>query len=158
MSESYSGLDLVDVLPSLAAGTVGISLDIGRIDFNRGILDLWSDIDAGKGGVTPLCRIKWRNANEAVDSALGLEVAEGMITLHLESYRLDAGLITLLDINNASGVAAAFDPALVHPHEHVCPVARLSATGSGIDRQIGISLVEFPGEKLLELKLFDFAR
>ena len=54
VSEADSSLDLVNILPSLASGTVGVALDIGGIDLNRGILDLRRDVHASKGGVAPL--------------------------------------------------------------------------------------------------------
>ena len=93
--------------------------------------------------MAPLGRIKRGNADESVDAPLCLEIAESMVSLHLKGHRLDAGLIAFLNINDAGGVAAPLDPALVHAHEHVGPVARLGATRAGIDGEVGVGLVEF---------------
>jgi hypothetical protein len=132
-----------------------LTFDVGRIDLDRCILDLRGDIDAGEGSVPPLGGVEGRDPDESVDTALRLEVAEGVVSLDLEGDRLDACLITFLNVDNRSIVAASLDPALVHAHEHVGPVARLGATCSGIDREVGVGLVKLAREELLELEFLD---
>ena len=92
-----------------------------------------------------------------MDTALRLKIAEGMVPLHFEGYRLNAGFITFLNVDHAGGVAAPLNPALVHTHEHVGPVARLGASRTGIDREVGVGLVEFPREKLFEFEFLDLS-
>src|SRR3712207_7213308 len=49
--------------------------------------------------------------------------------------------------------SAPLDPSLIHPQQHVGPVARLSPAGAGMDRDERVRAVVRPGEKLPELEL-----
>src|SRR5690606_37892999 len=73
-----AGVDLVHVLPALAARAEGLELDLGRVqvDLDR-VVDLGVNEDARERRVPPAGGVEGRDADEAVDAVLGLEVAVG---------------------------------------------------------------------------------
>ena len=85
-----------------------------------------------------------------MDTSLALEVAEGVVAFNLERDALDAGTFAVEDIGDGHLVAVGFGIAHVHAHEHLGPVLRLDATGSGIDGEDGIEVVALALEHVLE--------
>ena len=147
MGEPDGGLDLVDVLATLAAGAVGVHLQVGFLDLDFDIvIGHGSDIDGGKGGVALLGRIKRRDTDEAMDAALGLEVAVGVLAGDFEGGGLGSHFFPLHVVDEIDFVAAALCPALVHPEHHVGPVTGFGATGAGVDVQVGVASIKLAGE------------
>ena len=122
--DAHGGLDLVHVLPALAAAAIGVHLDVGFVDLDRRALRQFGhDIDAGEGGVPAFVRVEGRDAHEPMHAALGGEIAEGIFAGDLERAGLDAGFVAELDVHDLALEAVALDPALIHAQEHVRPIA-----------------------------------
>jgi len=64
----------------------------------------------------------------------------------------DAGLLTLLDVEELDAEAVALAPALVHAEEHLRPVLAVDAASAGVDRHERGRLVVRPGEHALEFE------
>ena len=79
VGDADGGFDLIDVLAALAAGAVGIDLEVDVADFDiDGVVDFWDDVDAAEGRVAPALGVEWGDADETVDPAFVLEVAVGV--------------------------------------------------------------------------------
>ena len=77
-----------------------------------------------------------------MNAILALQVAIGKLaTLNLHRHTLDARLITVLQVGNGDLIVVRLRPTLVHTHQHLRPVLRLSTTGSGVNLQHGIHRV-----------------
>ena len=78
----HGGLDLVDVLPALAAGAHRRRLEVlvlhDDVDL---VLDVGRDLDRGEGRLPARVRVERRDAHEAVNAVLAAEVAEGVVAL-----------------------------------------------------------------------------
>ena len=70
MSDPDGAVGLVDVLPSRAAGPVGVDAEILLVDLDLPRLDLRNDVDGGEGGVSAVGLVEGRVAHEAVDADL----------------------------------------------------------------------------------------
>ena len=154
MAHARRGLHFVDVLASFAAAPIGVNLDFGRVDFDRGgVGQLGHHIHAGKRRVASFVGVERRNSDEAVDSALGGQVAEGVFARHPQGHRFDADFVPVLDVDNRNAESAAFRPALIHTQKHVGPIAGLGSSRSGLDAEEGVGCVARPGKEHLQLKL-----
>ena len=131
MQNSHGRFDFVHVLSAFAAAAESVDLEIGRIDFDRrGIGDLRNNIDTGKRSVPAFVRIEWRNAHEPMDASLGLEITISVLTAHQKRDRFDSDFLAGLNIDNLRFKIAPLNPALIHPQEHVGPIARFGPAGA----------------------------
>ncbi len=89
--------------------------------------------------------------HEPVHAVLGAEVAIGVLARHEERGALDARLLPLLQIHHLDTVAVPLGPAEVHPVQHVGPVLRLGAAGSGVDGEDRVHVIVLAAEHHLEL-------
>ena len=125
MRDSYCRLDLVHVLAAFAARAKGIDLQVaGRnLDVLVDFLDFGNGIDAGKAGMAPFVGVKGRNANEAMDAALGFAIAISVLSLDEERGILYSSAFARQRVGYFDFPAARFGPALIHSHEHIGPIA-----------------------------------
>src|SRR5215217_5412671 len=65
--------------------------------------------------------------DEAVDAALGLGIAVGILAFDEQGRRLDAGLLAGMAVDELDLHAVALGPTRVHALEHARPVVRLGA-------------------------------
>ena len=142
MRDAHGGFHLVHVLAALAAGTVGIHLQIlvQNLDVD-GIGNLRRGVQGRKGSVPLSGGIKGGNAHQAVNAAFVLQITVGILPVHLHGHGTDAGIVAVRTFQISHRKAAAFAPAHIHAQQHGCPVAGLRAAGSGVNRQITGSLV-----------------
>ena len=76
VQDAHSSFHFVHVLPTLAAATKRVDLQIGGIDFDRRrIRDFRHHIDAGERGVPAFVCIKRRDSHQPMHTTLGLKVA-----------------------------------------------------------------------------------
>ncbi len=108
VGEAHRGLDLVDVLPALAAGAVGVELDVRFVQLDAAVvLDHGRDIHAGEAGVPLLGRVERRDAHQSVDAAFAVELAVGVVAGDLERGVAHAGFVTGREVFHLGLVAAA---------------------------------------------------
>src|SRR5262249_58892927 len=92
VGEAHRRFRLVDVLAAGAARAHRVDPHVGFLDVHGdAIVDHRINVDAGEGGVPARVGVEWRNAHQAMHAVLGLEPAEGVVALHLDGGRLDAG-------------------------------------------------------------------
>src|SRR5205814_5179986 len=120
---------------AFASAAKGVDLQISRVNLERGgIGDLRDDIDAGKRSVTPFVCIEGRNPHEPMHSSLGLKMSISVLTAHEQRDRFYADFFTLLNVHCLSFETASLDPALIHPQQHVGPIARFGAARARVNR------------------------
>ena len=83
--------------------------------------------------------------------ALGLEPAVGALARDLEDGRLDPGFLAGTFLDPLDLVAALLRPADVHAEQHLGPVLRFSAAGTGMDLEEAVVAVRLAGEQALQL-------
>src|SRR5437879_176912 len=88
-----------------------------------------------------------------MNAAFGLQVSVRELALDEQSGRLDPGLVARLDIDDLAGEAVPLDPALIHPEQHIGPVARFGAAGAGVNYEKGVRTVELATEELEQLEV-----
>src|SRR4051812_20888237 len=84
-----------------------------------------------------------------MDPSLRTKPAVRRAAVDLDRRALQAGLLTLLLINDLGVEPMPLGPAEIHPDEHLGPVRRFGAAGAGADRQEGAPLVVFAAEQEL---------
>ena len=99
--------------------------------------------------------IERTDAHESVDAAFGLQVAVGVFAGDLEGGPLDAGFVAGLDVEDFGFHAVLLDPALIHAHEHVGPIAGFGAASATVDGEVGIAAVELPAEEAADFELIE---
>jgi hypothetical protein len=81
----------VDALPALARGAVHVDPDLALRDLDLDVLvDLGDHVDGAERGVPALVRVERADPHEAVDAALGLRVAVGVLALEQQRRLGDA--------------------------------------------------------------------
>ena len=89
MPHPHAGLDLVDVLASVAAGAERVPFQIGRVYLNvDGVIDQRIDEHGRECGLPLALRVERGDAHKPVHAVLSLEVAIGVVALHLDGSRL----------------------------------------------------------------------
>ena len=153
VGEADGGFDFVHVLSAFAAAAVGVDAEVAIVDFDRGVLgDFRGHIHAGEGRVAALVAVKRADADQAVHSPFGLQVAVSIVAGDFEGDPFDSGLVTGLDVEDLRLHAVPLDPALIHAHEHVGPVAGFGPAGPGMDGEVGRIAVELAGQQTGDLK------
>ena len=109
------GLGLIDVLAALAAGTVDVDAQVGFVDLDVDvIIDFRDHVDGGEGRVATGVGVERGDADEAMDAALGLDVAVGVGAFEAERSLADARAFAFGDVFDFDLKAATFSPAGVH--------------------------------------------
>lgn len=140
--DAHGGFHLVHILAALAAGTVGVHLQILVQNLNTdGIGNLRRSVQGGKGSMPLTGGIKGRNAHQAVDAAFILQITVSILSIHLQGHGTDAGVIPVRAFQISHGKAAALTPADVHAHQHGRPVTGFRAACPGVNGHITGSLV-----------------
>ena len=137
-----AGLDLVDVLPSLAAAAVGVPLDVGRVDDDLDrVVDGRRDEHRGEGRLPLVVGIERREPHEPVHAVFALEVAVSEFAGKFQRGRLDAHFVALLIVDHPDLVAVGFAPSRVHPQQHRSPVEAFGTACAGVDLHDGAQMV-----------------
>src|SRR5262249_55729679 len=131
------------ILTAFTAGTIRIHLQFaGWDDDIRGrLFDFSNGVHAGETGVTALVGVKWRNAHKTMHTALGFAKPISVLPCDHERGAFYPGSVTGQGVTKIHLPTAGFSPTLVHPQQHVGPVARLSAASAGIDAHDAIAFV-----------------
>ena len=157
MRDADGGAGLVDVLAAGAAGAVSVDPDVVRVDDDIDILfNIRHDIAGDKGGLALALGVEGRNAHEAVNTALTLQVAVSVGAADLEINRFDARLVAVDIVHDVDLEALAVSPAGVHAVEHGAPVTALRAARAGVEGKDGIRVVVFACEQGRQPHLLQF--
>ena len=98
-------------------------------------------------------RVKGRDADKPVHAALGLQMSVAVLACYQQGHRFDSNFFALLHVHCLRFETAALDPTLVHPKQHVGPIARLRPAGAGMNRHKRVGAIVFSGEELAQLEL-----
>src|SRR5690554_8057951 len=80
MCQAYCGVRLVDVLPALAARTIGVDSEVVLIDFDINVvLNLCDDVDGSEGRMATFIGVEWTDPHQSMHSALSPRVAVGVL-------------------------------------------------------------------------------
>ena len=90
-----------------------------------------------------------------MDSALGFEIAIGIVALDLDRSGGNPCFIGFLIIGGGHGESAIFRPALIHSEKHSGPVASLRPACSSLDNDVSIADIRGTIEKGDNLEFFD---
>src|SRR5665213_4307920 len=85
-------------------------------------------------------------------SSFGLEKAVRMIAANFEHRTLDTGFFTFAAVEYLHGVAPAFRPAGVHPHQHLGPVLCLGAARARGDFYLRVAEIILTAKKRAQLE------
>ena len=155
--DADGGLDLVDVLPALAAGAEGVGLQIDRVDDDVArLLNLGDDVHAGEARVPAAVRVEGRDAHEPMDAALGLGEAVNVLALDGHGRALHTGDFALENVGDFHLPAAQLGPALIHPLEHIRPVLGLGAARTGVDAEDAAVLIVRAFEEKAQFQRVEF--
>ena len=155
MNNADSRVGLVDVLTARTAGTVSGDFNVFLADDNSvKVFKLGHDLDGCKRCLTTTVCIKGRNAHQAVNTVLALEVAVSVQTGDHHSCTLNASTITVEPVGKLNVKAALFCPTGNHAVEHLRPVLRLGATCTGVEGNNGVALVILTGKEHLNAAAF----
>ena len=117
-------------------------------DLDRRVLgDLRHDLHQGEAGVPPLLRIERADPHQPVHAALALQPAVGPSAIDREGHALQPRLFALGLVQDLGLEAGAIGPAQIHAQQHLGPVLRLGAAGSGMDRYDRRPLVVWLGQQ-----------
>ena len=86
-----------------------------------------------------------------MDANLAGQKAVGVVAVHGKRRGLQPGLLTRLVVVENSLKSLPLRPAQIHSQQHVSPVLRLRASGSGMNRHNGVAGVVFAGQKRFRL-------
>ena len=158
MRHPHRRIGLVDVLTAGAARAESIDAQIGRIDYHLDlVVDRRKDEHGGERGMAARVGVKRRDAHQAMDPGLGLEVAVSVVALDGESRALDSAAVARLQIGKVALVAAPLGPSQVQPEQHLGPVLRLQSAGTRMDRDDRPEPVVLAAEHHLQFLALDFA-
>jgi hypothetical protein len=89
---------------------------------------------------------------------LGREKPVSVVADDAERCALDARFVARLDVDDFPLEAATFDPAHVHPQQHLGPVLRLRPTGPRVDGDDGVLAIHVAAEHRADLAGLNIAR
>ena len=120
---------------TLRAERLDAQLVVGDLADLGVVLDLGQGLDERERRVAPLLGVERADAHEPMDAALGAQVAVGAPARDRDGHALEARLLPFELVEDLGREPVALGPAQVHPQEHLGPVGRLGAAGSGADRE-----------------------
>src|SRR6185437_3741946 len=97
------------------------------------VVDLRRNEHGGERGMAPVAGIERRLAHEAVDAGLGPQPPVRVVPLEFDRGALHAGHLTGIGVDHFTTKAMRGAPAQIHAQEHLRPVLRLGAAGTGLD-------------------------
>ena len=123
MQYPHRSFHLVHILPAFSAAAKRVDLQIGGINFyGSGVSNFRNNIDTRERSVTPLVCVERRNTHQAVHAPLGLKMSVCVLAGHEQSDGFDADFFALLNVHSLRFEIASFEPALVHPQQHIGPI------------------------------------
>ena len=156
MREAHGGLDLVDVLPAVAAGAEGVHSQIFGLHHHvDAIVNFRDHEDRCKRSMPPGSGIKRRNADQPVHARLSGKQSVGVFAFDADRCIFDSGAFARLRVNHRRDISLAFGPAQVHAQQHFRPVLRFGAARTRLDGQNGVEPVALAGKHGAGFELAD---
>ena len=87
-----------------------------------------------------------------MDALFGLQQSEGVPAADFDFRGFDPRLLTLEKVEHLHFETVALRPAGVHAHQHLGPILRFRAAGTGVNREEGVAAVVGAAEHVLELE------
>ena len=140
MDDADRGFGLVDVLAAGAAGLVGFDAQVFGFDLDIDLLvgrDLGNDVDRRERRVPAVLLVERRHPHEAVDAALALEHAVGVLPADEDRDRFQARLFRRRLVGHVRREPLALGPPQVHASQHLGPIGRVDTAGARVDRDDG---------------------
>ena len=81
-----------------------------------------------------------RNAHQPVNAAFGLQPAIGIVPLHADGCRFQAGFFTRAFFHQFDIVAMTLRPAHIHAHQHLRPILAFGTPGTCMDFEEAVRL------------------
>ena len=148
VDQADGGGGLVDVLAAGTGGTVDLHLDILGADLHLFVIRQFRhDLHSGEAGLAAGVGVKGGHPHQTVDTMLTFQQAVGIFTFDGNNGGFDARLVAFLIVQSFPREAVALCPAGIHPVEHLTPVLRLGAAGTGVKLENHVVGVIFPGEE-----------
>jgi hypothetical protein len=146
---------LVDMLATCAGAAKEVELEvfITHVDVDV-LIDHRGYVDCGKTGVPSGVAVERRNADEAVNPFLGLQIPIGELAFDLEGDSFDA-LLLFLEVEDLILESGGIEVATIHAIQHGGPIARFRSARSGFDGQIGVRAIKFLRQECRQLEVFD---
>ena len=89
MPHAHAGLDLVDVLATVAAGTECVPFQVRRVYLDvDGVIDQRIDENRRECGLALALGVERGKTHESVHAVLGFEIAVGVVALDLDVRQL----------------------------------------------------------------------
>ena len=100
--------------------------------------------------------IKGRLADQTMHPRLGSQPAKGVLSFELDCGTLQSRYFTCGCFDQSRLEPLILAPPQIHAEQHLGPVLRFSATGSGLDIEIGVVLIGLAREHATEFELFEY--
>ena len=159
MRDAHGAFGLVDMLAARAAGTIDVNAHVffRHLDID-GLVNHRIDGDAGERGVPPRCGIKRRNPHQPVHPRFRFQPAIGIVAIDADGGRFQPRRFAFAFLDQLQFIVMLLGPARVHAKQHGGPVLAFGAAGPGMDFQIGVVAVRFPGQHGLQPLFFGAGR
>ena len=126
---------------------------LGLVDLDVGVVaEQRADDHLRERRVAPVRLVERRQPHEAVDAALRLQRAVGVLAAHAERRRLQARLLARARLEQLRRKAAVGSPPEVHAQHHLRPVLGVGAARAADDRDDGVAPVVLAVEERLLLE------
>src|SRR5262245_48961413 len=134
MRDPNGGVGLVHVLTPGAARAVRVDAEVALVQLDVDVVGQQRrDDHLGEARVASVRLVEWAQADEPVHAALGLEDPVGVLALHAEGRRLEAGFLARAGLEQLGREPAVLRPAQVHAQQDLGPVLRVGAPGARVD-------------------------
>ena len=100
--------------------------------------------------------IKGRLADQTMHPRLCSQPAKGVLSFKLDRGTLQSRYFTCGCFDQSGLKSLVLAPSQIHAEQHLGPVLRFSATGSGLYIKIGVVLIGLAREHATEFELFEY--
>ena len=145
MRDAHGRVGHIHMLSACAGRAVGVYPQVGFV-YLHFVLDVFKErhhIHAAERRVAFAFFVERRDAHEAVDAVLALEMPVGVAASHEELGRGDASLLAFAHRHDFGLKALSFGPADVHSQQHLGPVLSVGAAFARLDLTDRVTLVVF---------------
>ena len=148
MGDTNRGLSLIDMLTTCTTRTIGIHLQICRIDLDIVIIiDFRHNLQRCKRSLSASGSIKRRDSNQSMNTVLRFQKAIGIGSGNQDRCALDTCFLSCQIVQHLYLKVMALTPTGVHAVKHLNPVLCLSAASSCMEGQNCIICIKLAGKQ-----------
>ena len=142
------GRSLVDMLAARAGRSVGVDLQIRRINIDLDIVIKFGHDITGTERSLPftLC-IERGDTDQPVNSGFGFQQSVSILSFHLKGHTLDARFIAFLIVQQFDRKTMTLAPSRIHAVKHLVEIHRLGTAGTRRKRDRCIVGIILTGQK-----------